>query len=247
MRFRFLGTGGSLGVPIIGRQSEVPKEHYRLRSAGLIDIEGKRFLIDTGPDLRQQALTNGIDHIDGVILTHAHYDHLGGFDDLRPFTFKRTSPLPILLSKATMEEVKIRYHYLIEPQQRRSFHHSFLFDILEAPFGETSFCGVSLSYLSYRQTGMEVTGYRFGDFAYVTDIQEYTDEVFDALEGVTRLVISALRWDTSNAHFSVADAIAFGERVGAERLYFTHLAHDIPFDAPLPPHAMFAYDGLEVV
>lgn len=253
-KFLFLGTGGSSGVPLIGCKCAVctstSSYNKRLRSAGLIKIGDKTLLIDVGPDFRTQALQHKIDHLTGVLLTHAHADHIAGIDDLRPYYFMHMKRIPCVLSQETFDEVKVRYHYMLQPMATgKSVSAQIDFQILPSDFGDFELEGVRFNYFSFSQQGMKVTGFRFGNFAYVSDIREYSEQVIDAVQGVDVLVVSALRHAPSTMHFSIEEAVAFAKRVGAKKTYLTHLAHDIEHEATnalLPPNVRLGYDGLEV-
>ncbi len=252
--FLFLGTGGSAGVPIITCKCAVCQSssplNKRYRPAALLKVGKKSFLVDVGPDFRDQALHFGIDELTGVLLTHTHYDHVGGLDELRVFYFKHKLRLPTLASIETYDELRHRFHYLFKTKQSDGTLQSQLdFQILEEDFGKTSFQGLKLSYVSYTQANMKVTGYRFGSLAYISDIREYDQKVIDSLEGVETLVLSALRYTPSEVHFSIDEAIAFSKKVRAKRTFFTHIAHDLEHDetnAKLPANIRLAHDGLEI-
>ncbi len=252
--FLFLGTGGSAGVPMIGCGCEVCSStspyNQRLRSAGLIQIQGKNFLIDVGPDFRTQALKYKIRHLTGVLLTHAHADHIGGIDDLRPYYFVEKKKLPCVLSQETFDEVKLRFHYLLQPPVAgKSFSAQIDFQILPDDFGAFALEGVQFHYFSYFQQNMKVTGFRIGNFAYVSDIREYTDQIFQSLKGIDILVLSALRQSPSQMHFTIEEAIAFSRRTSAKMTYLTHISHDLEYEttnALLPPDVRMSYDGLEI-
>jgi phosphoribosyl 1,2-cyclic phosphate phosphodiesterase len=253
-RFLFLGTGGSLGVPVVACtcpvcQSPLPY-NKRLRPSGLLKVHGKNLLIDAGPDFRTQALKYGINSLDGILITHTHFDHVAGFDDLRVYYFKEKKRLECLLSQETLDELKVRYHYLVNAVEHGKVVSSkFEFKVLANDFGPAEFCGLKFHTMSYYQANMKVTGYRLGDFAYVSDIREYTDEVLESLKGVKTLVLSALRYTASEVHFSIEEALFFARKVGAERTWLTHIAHDldhIDANARLPGDIQLAYDGLEV-
>lgn len=249
-RFLFLGTGGSLGIPVIGCTCSVCTSaspfNQRGRSSALIQIGDKRLLIDAGPDFRVQALKHRINRLNGLILTHTHFDHIGGFDDLRVFYFLQKAPLPCLLSRETFQELQLRYHYLIDPQGVSSL---FRFRVLEEDFGTVEFEGVRLSYLSYFQAGMKVMGVRVGNLAYVSDIRDYSPQVFEALDGVEILILSALRHEPSHVHFSIEEAIAFSRKVKAKQTWLTHIAHELDYAETktlLPSDVQMSYDGLEI-
>lgn len=247
-KVRFLGTGGSCGVPMIGCTCAVchseDSKNQRLRPSVLLQIVNRQFLIDAGPDFRLQALRFGIDHLDGVLLTHAHHDHTAGFDDMRPITYRRQSALPILLSPETAHDVELRYFYLFRKGESHFHLH-----LLPDEEGEVMFQGIPVHYISYRQGGMRVNGYRIGDLAYVSDIKSYNKSIFEPLIGVKDLIISALKYTSSPLHFSVDEAIDFAKEIKAERVWLTHISHELEYhqtNAYLPSHMRLAYDGLEI-
>lgn len=252
--FLFLGTGGSLGVPLIGCSCAICSSsslfNKRLRSSGLLKIQGKQLLIDAGPDLRQQMLKYGITHLDGVILTHTHYDHIGGIDDIRALYFKQHQKIPCMASKQSYEEIKHRYHYLFEEPSKSEGHCKFLdFQLLDADFGSFHFLDIPFHIVTYYQSKSKVTGYRVGSFAYISDIRKYEEKVVENLQGIETLVISALRYTPSEMHFSIEEAITFSRKVEAKRIYFTHIAHELDHDITnrdLPENFSLAYDGLEI-
>ncbi len=252
--FLFLGTGGSLGVPLIACTCPVCTSdslfNKRLRSSGMLKMKGKQILIDSGPDFRQQMLKYGVTHLDGVLFTHTHYDHIGGIDDLRSFYFQHRQKVPCLASRETYEEIKLRYHYLFkEPLTAESLSKFLDFQIIDKDFGTVQFLDISFQIVTYYQSRLKVTGYRSGSFAYISDIRQYEERVVQDLQGVETLVLSALRYTPSEMHFSIEEAIAFSKKIGAKRTYFTHIAHDLDHDATnrdLPEGFSLAYDGLEI-
>jgi phosphoribosyl 1,2-cyclic phosphate phosphodiesterase len=250
----FLGTGGSTGVPVIGCTCKVCRStsfrNKRSRSSVLIQTQGKNFLIDAGPDFREQALKHKIRKLDGLLLTHTHFDHVAGIDDLRAFYFLNKTRLPCLLSKETFEEIKIRYHYLMRPlKDGHSISAQLDFFVLEHDFGKMRFQGVEWKYMSYTQADMKVTGFRQGKMAYVSDIRAYTNQLLESLEGVETLVLSALRTTPTQMHFSVDEAIEFSKMVGAKKTYLTHISHDLDHEKVnkiLPSNVRLSYDGLKI-
>lgn len=253
-KFTFLGTGASMGVPLIGCncpvcQSGNPK-NKRYRPSGLIQIEDKNILIDVGPDFRTQALIHGITNIDGVFLTHIHADHIAGVDDLRIFYFRTKKELDCFLASETLEDLKIRYHYLFRPiDEIPTVSAQLKLHLLEEEFGTFSFLGHTFTNLSYFQGGVKVTGYRIGDLAYLSDIKEYDDEIFSHLKGINTLIISALGHGGSKVHFGLEDAVSFADKIGAKQAFFTHLSHQFEHEKTneeLPANRQLAYDGLQV-
>lgn len=250
----FLGTGGSAGIPIITCDCSVcmstSQFNKRMRPSALFKIGKKQFVIDVGPDFRDQFLRYGLKSLDGAFLTHTHYDHVGGLDELRVFFFKHKLRIPILASIETYEELRSRFHYLFKTRQSDgSLQAQFDFQILEDDFGVVNFQGLKVCYVSYAQAGMKVTGFKIGSMAYISDIRDYREEVVDQLQGTELLIVSALRYTSSEVHFSIEEAVDFSRRVGARRTFLTHIAHDLEHDKTnqkLPKDIRLAHDGLEV-
>lgn len=247
-----LGTGASAGVPVIGCKCSVccsgNKKNTRFRPAALLSIGEKKILIDAGPDFRSQALLYGIDRLDGVVLTHIHFDHTAGIDDLRSYYFQTRQPMPCLASSYTEKDLTHRCGYLFsKPKHNQSLTAQLAFSVLSKERGSTDFLGIKTQYLSYTQGGVVVTGYRWGNFAYISDIKEYPETIFSDLEGIETLVVSALRYQPSFVQFTVEEARKFAEKTTASKVYFTHLSHDIDYDQlslELPEGIFCGYDGL---
>ena len=253
-KFLFLGTGASAGVPVIGCKCAVcastsPYNH-RLRPSGLLKIGGHNLLIDVGPDFRTQALKHKIDTLDGLLLTHTHYDHIAGIDDLRIYYLRSGKPLPCLLSRETFKELKDRYHYFFRPVNHApTLSAQFEFHLLDKEMGEAEFVQTKIGYMSYFQGKMKVNGFRVGDFAYVSDLRDYDASIFAALKGVRKLVLNALQEDPSEIHLTLDEAVAFAEKVGAEETRLTHISHGLEHtgtNRKLPPKIQLGFDGLEM-
>jgi phosphoribosyl 1,2-cyclic phosphate phosphodiesterase len=256
-RLLFLGTGASLGIPVVGCQCPVctsaEPRNKRLRSSVLVTVDGKQLLIDAGPDFRTQALQYDIRHLDGLIVTHEHNDHVAGLDDVRALYLTSKKPTPCLLSRETYDVLKYRYAYIFarEKAMQSSAQLVSKFDItlLPAKEGIINFQGIDIGYVTYEQSGVMVNGFRFGDLAYISDIKKYEETIFDQLRGVKILVVSALRHEVSPLHFSVEDAITFARRVGAQQTWLMHIDHNIEYTSSnrtLPAGVQLAYDGLEI-
>ncbi len=222
----------------------------RLRPSGLLVTAGKRLLIDAGPDLRLQALRYRIDHLDGILITHSHFDHIAGLDELRAYYLLHRSPLPVLLSKPTYLDLRRRYDYFFQERSREASLPAQLdFHVIEEERGEISFLGLDIGFMRYEQSNMPVTGFRFGPFAYISDIRQYPETIFEDLAGVDTLVLSMLRQETSFMHLNLEEALAFARKVGASRTYFTHMSHEVEhaaISALLPKGVHLAYDGLKL-
>jgi len=252
-RFLFLGTGGSLGIPRVRCSCSVctssSSYNKRTRPGALLKIGDKRLLLDAGPDFRTQALDNGIDALDGVIISHAHHDHTAGIDDLRVYCEEEKS-LPCLMSQETYDDLKIRYAYIFNRSKvSLSLVPAFTTQILQGNEGSVEFEGVPIQYVTFTQADMPVNGFRLGNLAFLSDIKIYDESIFSYLQGLDVLIISALRFTPSALHFTVDEAIDFARETGAKQVWFTHIAHELDHEqtnAYLPPHIRVAYDGLEI-
>ncbi|HSX13158.1 MAG TPA: MBL fold metallo-hydrolase [Chlamydiales bacterium] len=252
--FLFLGTAGSAGVPVIGCSCPVCVSsspfNQRFRPSGLIKINGKTLLIDVGPDFRIQALTHKIKTLDGLLLTHTHYDHIAGIDELRIFYLRSQMKLPCLLSQESLDDLEKRYDYLFQPIGKVPTLSAQLdIHVLPEDEGEKEFLGLKIGYVSYTQGGCKVNGYRFGNFAYISDIREFNPSIFEKLQGIETLVVSALREESSMLHFSLPEAIDFANQVGAKQTWITHISHGLDHESTnrkLPKSIQLGYDGLEL-
>ncbi len=249
-RFLFLGTGAAFGIPQVACTCSVCSssslKNKRLRSSGLLLLHKKKLLIDAGHDFRQQALKFALQHLDGILFTHLHADHIAGCDDLRNYYYVHHKSLPCLLSVETKQELMQRFYYLFAGGYAAPF---FDFCEMKENSGSTRFAGIDISYVSYFQGDVKVMGYRVGNFAYLTDVGKYDDAIFDHLRGVDILAMSALRHETTAMHLGLDDALVFAKNVGAKKTYFTHISHAMDHEsisADLPPGFFLAYDGLEL-
>jgi phosphoribosyl 1,2-cyclic phosphate phosphodiesterase len=224
--------------------------NQRLRPSGILKLGDQRFLIDAGPDFRQQALKFGVERLDGLLLTHTHFDHIAGLDDLRVYYFFHHQRLPCLLSKNSYEDLKERFPYFFQASEDEVMGGPrFQFQLLKSDFGVEQFEGHSVQVMTYEQGGMKVNGFRLGSFAYVVDLKVFTDQIFEILKGVEVLVMSALRYRPSPAHLTLEEAVQFAKQVGAKKTWFSHISHEIDHEETnrqLPPECQLAYDGLEI-
>lgn len=251
----FLGTGASSGVPVIGCHCFVCKSkspyNARLRCSILLTLEGRRFLIDASPDFRIQALSIDLDRIDALLLTHTHFDHIAGLDELRIFCLREKREIPCLLSEESFEAIKTRYPYLLQRQEpENSFSAKLELFLLKEASGEIFFMDQSIRYVSYFQGGMKVNGFRFKNFAYLPDICQYDDSIFEELAGVEILVIGALSHEKAKMHLSFHEAISFGKRLKVKKTFLTHMNHTVDYETDskkLPEGVFLAYDGMEIL
>ncbi|NGX48723.1 MAG: Ribonuclease BN [Candidatus Anoxychlamydiales bacterium] len=250
----FLGTGASTAVPVINCRCTTCRSdsryNKRLRPSVLIEKNRKKILIDVGPDIRMQAVRYKIKKIDVLILTHAHFDHIAGLDDLRIFNRIQEKPIRCYLLKETFKEIKIKFDHFFK---RNLKHHTqgakFDFHVLDGKKQNFRFEDMSFEYFSYFQDSKKVLGVRVDDFAYITDIKRYDEKIFKKLMNLDVLVLSALRHQKSDVHFNIKEAIEFIKIVKPKKAYLTHLGHEIEYlrdSKKLLKNVFLAYDGLEI-
>ena len=256
MKLTFLGTGTSQGVPVIGCKCEVCRSEdgrdRRLRTAAMVEMGGKRFIIDAGPDFRYQMLREGVTHIDAILLTHEHKDHTGGIDDVRAFNFVDfpvIHTMHIYGNEPTITSIRRDFHYAFSEDKYRGVPEIELHTIAEDKPFVVSDVEV-MPVVGSHSERFRYVGFRFGELAYLTDMNAIADEEIAKLKGVKVLVVNALRWESHNSHFSVAEALEVIRRVAPERAYLTHMSHRIGLHAVveqhLPEGVYLAYDGLTV-
>ena len=252
MKLRILGSGTSTGVPEVGCKCEVCQSadvrDRRLRTSAWVETADAHILLDCGPDFREQMLRmGGFNKIDGVLLTHEHYDHVGGLDDLRPFC--RMGEIPVFADAYTAGHLRQRLPYCFAEHKYPGVPKIRLEEIEAGqPFQiqQTEIMPVSVMHGK-----LPILGYRIGQcLGYVTDMLTMPDASYDLLQGVDVLVINALRSQPHQTHQSIDEAIRAAERIGARRTYFIHMSHHAGLHAELenrlPEHMHLAYDGLEV-
>lgn len=251
MKITILGTGTSIGVPQIGCKCEVctskdPRDQ-RLRTSALFEENGTYILLDCSPDFRQQMLRIGMDKpLDAVLITHEHYDHVGGIDDLRPFTFERS--LPLYADEYTCLHLKERLPYCLVRHTYPGIPKLTLHEIEE---GDRLQLGtLKVTALRALHGNLPILGYRIGDVAYLTDMTELLPSSRPLLEGIKMLIVGALRHTPHKTHQTVEQAIAFSRSLGNIPTYFIHMCHQVGLHAVqeglLPEGFHYAYDGLEL-
>jgi phosphoribosyl 1,2-cyclic phosphate phosphodiesterase len=248
----FLGTGTSAGVPMIGCHCEVctskdPRDQ-RSRPSVVISQAGTRVLVDTTPELRLQAVANGLDMIDAVVFTHAHADHIMGLDDVRRYNALRGGPLDVWADMETHRALIQCFGYAFEAPdpELKVFRPHLVRQFINGPFtiGPMRWTPIPLFH-----GRMPVLGYRVGGLAYCTDVSLIPEESFELLRGLDVLVLDALQHRPHTTHFSVDQAIEAATRIGAKQTLFTHIAHSLGHEATnetLPPGMRLAHDGQRV-
>lgn len=248
MKVTFLGTGTSTGTPVIGCQCEVCKStdprDTRLRCSALVETSKTRVLIDCGPDFRQQVMPLPFRRIDGILITHSHYDHAGGIDDVRPFC--KFGDIDFYANQHSADYIRHSMPYCFAEMKYPGVPEIRMHVI--RPHEPLRIGDIDIMPIEVMHGKLPILGYRFGRFAYITDMKTIADTELPYLEGVEILVTNALRYTkVHHAHQLVDDAIAFARRIGARRTLFIHSCHDIGLhetvNRQLPKGFELAYDG----
>ena len=254
VRVTLLGTGTSTGVPVIGCRCRVctsdDVRDRRTRSACIVEANGVTILVDTGPDFRFQMLREGIRHVDAVLFTHHHFDHVAGIDDLRPFTFDNPCPMPCYARENTVAALQARFTYIFGDSTYPGAPHL----VLRAVDNRFQVTGrgdpsrsASVTPISVLHGSLPLFGYRIGRFAYITDASFIPDESYALLEGLDVLVLNALREERHPTHFAFEEAVRAAQRIGARKTWFTHVTHSLLHEESgmrFPENTWLGYDGL---
>ncbi len=251
MKITFLGTGTSQGVPVIGCKckgctSDDPHDK-RFRSSILVEEDGVNVVVDTGPDFRQQMLAADPDHLNGILYTHEHRDHIAGLDDIRSYNFIQKSPMDIYAEERVLRALQTVFPYVFAEKRYPGAPQVISHLISVEPFKIGTLQVVPIRLMHYR---LPVLGFRFGDFAYLTDANYIAEAEKEKLFGVKYLVVNALRRETHISHFTVSEAVDLILELSPRQGYLTHISHQMGIsrvlEKELPSHIRPAYDGLVV-
>ena len=252
MKVYFLGTGTSQGIPIIGSNHPVclstDLKDKRLRVSVWIHWGNNSFVIDCGPDFRQQMLASNCQKVDGILYTHEHSDHTAGLDDIRPFNFKQ-GEIPIYAHQRVIDNLKLRFDYVFKTENRYPGAPSVktVEVVNNRPFVIGNKTAIPVKVM---HGDLPVFGYRIDDFAYLTDVKTVDESEMDKLKNLKVLVVNALRETPHNTHFNLQEALDFIDLVQPEKAYLTHISHLMGFheevQQKLPENVYLAYDNLEI-
>lgn len=253
MKVTFLGTGTSQGVPVIACSCQVctssNTKDKRLRSSILIsDTPAGNIVVDTTPDFRYQMLRVGLKHLEAVLVTHSHKDHIAGMDDIRAFNYFQQRAIDIYATEFTQQVIRNEFSYAFTEQKYPGIPELNLRTIGTAPFNVN---GLDITPINVMHHRMPVLGFRFNDFTYITDANFIAEEEKHKIRGSKVLVLNTLRKEKHISHFTLDEAIAIGRELEIPQVYFTHISHQLglheEISAELPAGMALAYDGLEVV
>jgi len=247
----FLGTGTSIGVPVIACNCKVctssDPHDKRFRTSAIVEVEGRRIVIDCGPDFRFQMLKNKVDDIDAIIFTHEHRDHIAGLDDVRAFNYILNKEIDIYGSRQVMDAIRTEFPYI--------FSENRYFGVPQVKINITDgrpymIGSTEILPIEVQHNKLQIFGYRIGDFTYITDASSISEASFEKMKGTKVLVLNALRNSKHISHFSLSEALEVIDKVNPERAFLTHISHFLGLhdevEANLPSNVRLAYDNLVI-
>jgi phosphoribosyl 1,2-cyclic phosphate phosphodiesterase len=250
MRLTFLGTGTSTGVPTLGCHcptcSSSDPHDQRTRSSVLLEFGGRAVVIDTTPDFRQQALREKLDHLDAVVFTHTHADHVFGLDDIRVYNLRQKHAIPIYADDRSMQDIRRIYDYVFRANYAAGGLPNFDARLIDGPF---ELWGETMTPLPVFHGELPILGFRFGKGAYVTDFSNIPETTLGLLTNMEVLVLDALRHKPHPTHSTLENSVDLVKRLKPQRAFFTHIAHELGHEvtnASLPSNVCLAHDGLKV-
>lgn len=251
LNITFLGTGTSQGIPMIASNDPVclskDVKDKRLRSSVLISSDEASYVIDCGPDFRQQMLRENVQLVEGVLFTHEHADHTAGLDDLRPYCYK-IGEMPIYLNKRTLESLEQRFQYIFSKENRYPGAPSVQPTIVDNQSFKLG--NLNVTPIQVLHGNLPILGYKIENIAYLTDVKTIETSEIDKLKNLDVLIVNALRLEAHPTHFNLEEALDFVAKIKPKKTYFTHISHKLGFHKEvsknLPPNVYLAYDGLKI-
>jgi len=249
IRGTFLGTGTSVGVPMVACECEVclstDARNHRTRTAFMFETGGKTIVVDTGPDFRQQMLQAKVKALDAVLITHAHNDHFIGMDDIRAFNFHQKTDMHVYATVFVQDTIKRVFDYVFRPVKYPGVPSINLETISKEPFDVAGISVIPIEVLHHK---LPVLGFRIGDVTYITDANYIAPEEKEKIKGSKILIVNALRREKHISHFTLEEALDLAKEINAEHTYFTHISHQLglyeDIAKELPANVSLAYDGL---
>ncbi len=246
-----------MGVPTLGCDCDVCQDalrpnspNRRTRPSLRIDFDGHTVIIDTGPDFHAQAVRERINHVDAVLYTHGHADHILGMDDLRPLTFRKPDGLPLFADDATAKIIERVFEYTFRKIDRYPTAARVVINRIDTtPGAATTLFGMPFQYIPVTHGRHTIAGYRFGSAAYLTDMSDIPPQSIPLLQDLDILILDALRHEPHPSHSHLANSVELATRLKAKRTYFTHISHYLdhdPTNASLPGNMRLAHDGLQL-
>jgi len=251
IKVTFLGTGTSQGIPMIACSCEVCQSNdtrdKRLRVSLHLEIDGKSFIIDTGPDFRQQMLRESIAHVDAVLFTHEHKDHTAGLDDIRGFNYFQKAAIPLYAHSRVIDQLKREFTYAFDENKYPGVPDLQVHEIDNSPFEVKD---ILITPIQVKHFLLDIFGFRIGDFTYITDANAIADEELEKIKGSKVLVINALRKAAHVSHFTLEEALEIIQKIKPEKAYLTHVSHQLgkheEVQEELPKNVFLAYDRLKI-